>query len=295
LKGNKKIRKNRLVAIDGKASVMELDFMHSLNLGLKLIMVILAVILSSLAMIFVHDFVTQNSYFSLKTINVSGATILSDSEVLVQAGIRPGDNILAINLSKAKNLLIDHPWIRNAAVSRQFPSTISISVIEEKAIAISVIDDGTEVLLNMKGQPFKRFDPATDTLVSSLPKVQGLRLESIDNKYGFKGKLLDAVMVVLSIQGIEKIEEIDADIDVGVQVKTRFFEGRDGVDNDPVTMKLGFEGFEAKLKNVELVIDYMQISVPHKRLCSIDMFDIRSVIVTLEDKDILPGIIKGGA
>jgi len=295
LKGNKKIRKNRLVAMDAKASVMELDFMHSLNLGLKLIMVILAVILSSLAMIFVHDFVTQNSYFSLKTINVSGATILSDSEVLVQAGIKPGENILAINLSKAKNLLIAHPWIRNAAVSRQFPSTISISVIEEKAIAISVIDDGTEVLLNMKGQPFKRFDPATDTLVSSLPKVQGLRLESIDNKYGFKGKLLDAVMVVLSIQGIEKIEEIDADIDVGVEVKTRFFEGRDGVDNDPVTMKLGFEGFEAKLKNVEQIIDYMQISVPQKRLCSIDMFDIRSVIVTLEDKDILPGIIKGGA
>lgn len=281
--------------MDGKSSVMELDFMHSLNLGLKLIMVILAVILSSLAMIFVHDFVTQNSYFSLKTINVSGATILSDSEVLVQAGIKPGDNILAINLSKAKNLLIAHPWIRNAAVSRQFPSTISISVIEEKAIAISVIDDGTEVLLNMKGQPFKRFDPAADTLVSSLPRVQGLRLESIDNKYGFKGKLLDAVMVVLSIQGIDKIEEIDADIDVGVEVKTRFFEGRDGVDNDPVTMKLGFEGFEAKLKNVEQIIDYMQISVPQKRLCSIDMFDIRSVIVTLEDKDILPGIIKGGA
>jgi len=281
--------------MDGKASVMELDFMHSLNLGLKLIMVILAVILSSLAMIFVHDFVTQNSYFSLKTINVSGATILSDSEVLVQAGIKPGENILAINLSKAKNLLIAHPWIRNAAVSRQFPSTISISVIEEKAIAISVIDDGTEVLLNMKGQPFKRFDPVSDTLVSSLPKIQGLRLESIDHKYGFKGKLLDAVMVVLSIQGIEKIEEIDADIDVGVEVKTRFFEGRDGVDNDPVTMKLGFEGFEAKLKNVEQIIDYMQISVPQKRLCSIDMFDIRSVIVTLEDKDILPGIIKGGA
>lgn len=283
--------------MDGKSSVMELDFMHSLNLGLKFIMVILVVILSSLALIFVHDFVTQNAYFALKTINVSGARVLSNSEVLVQAGIKPGDNILAINLRKAKNLLIVHPWIRNAAVSRQFPSTISISVIEEKAIAISVIDDGTEVLLNMKGQPFKRFDPATDTLVSSLPKVQGLRLESIDHEYGFKGKLLDAVMAVLSLQHIDKIDridEIDADIDVGVEVITRVFEGEDGVDNDPVTMKLGFEGFETKLKNVGQIIDYMQISVPQKRLRSIDMFDIRSVIVTLEDKDILPGIIKGG-
>jgi len=281
--------------MDSKASVMELDFMHSLNLALKFIMVILAVILSSLALIFAHDFVTQNSYFSLKTINVSGSRILSDSEVLVQAGIKPGDNILAINIRKAKNLLIAHPWIRNAAVSRQFPSTISISVIEEKAIAISVIDDGTEVLLNMNGQPFKKFDPAADTLVASLPKVQGLRLESIDHEYGFKGKLLDAIMTVLSLQGVDKIEEIDADIDVGVEVKTRFFEDQDGVGNDPVVLKLGFEDFEAKLKNVEQIIDYMQISVPQKRLCSIDMFDIRSVIVTLEDKDILPGIIKGGA
>lgn len=295
MKANKKIRKNRIRSTEGKASVLELDFMHSLDLGLKFILVIVVLSLLSLALIFVHDLVTQNSYFGVKTINVSGISTLARAEVLSQAEIAEGDNVLAINLNTVRQRLIAHPWIRDAAVTRQIPSTLSIAVVEEQAVAKAVLDSDFQILLDIQGQPFKRYDPGLDTLASSLPEIFGLKLESMDQKYGFSGKLHDAVMAVLALKGMDRIDKITADRDVGIKIATRIFDGRDAVGNTPITLKLGFDGFQAKLNNAEQIIGYMERSVAQKRLCSIDMFNIRSVTVTLEDKDIMPGTIKGGA
>ncbi|MBI9090429.1 MAG: FtsQ-type POTRA domain-containing protein [Desulfobacterium sp.] len=275
--------------------MLEFDFMHSLDLGLKFILVIVAVSLFSLALIFVHDLVTQSSYFGLKTINVSGTNTLDRAEVLSQAEIAEGDNVLGINLNTVRLKLIAHPWIRDAAVSRQIPSTLSITVVEEQAVAKAVVDDELEILLDIQGQPFKRYDPGLDIRASSLPAIFGLTLESMDPGYGFSGKLHDAVVAVLALKGIDRIDKITADRDVGIKIATRIFDGRDAVGNTPITLKLGFDGFQAKLNNVEQIIDYMETSVAQKRLSCIDMFNIRSVTVTLEDKDIMPGTIKGGA
>ncbi len=295
MKANKKIRKNRIRSTDGQPLVPEFEFMGSLELGLKFILVIVAVSLFSLASIFVHDFVTQSSYFGLKTINVSGTNTLDRAEVLSQAEIAEGDNVLAINLNTIRRRLIAHPWIRDAAVNRQIPSTLSITVIEEQAVAKAVVDDDYQILLDIQGQPFKRYDPGLDTRASSLPAIFGLKLESMDQGYGFSGKLHDAVMAVLGLKGIDRIDKITADRDVGIKIATRIFNGRDAVGNTPITLKLGFDDFQAKLNNVAQIIDYMETSVAQKRLCSIDMFNIRSVTVTLEDTDIMPGTIKGGA
>jgi cell division protein FtsQ len=295
LKVNKKIRKNRHRGSEGKNSLLEFDFMHSLDLGLKFILVVVTVSLFSLGLIFVHDLVTQSSYFGLKKINVSGINTLARAEVLSQAEIAEGDNVLGINLNTVRLRLIAHPWIRDAAVTRQIPSTLSITVVEEKAVAKAVVDSDLQILLDIQGQPFKRYDPGLDTRAASLPQIFGLKLESMDEKSGFSGKLHDAVMAVLALKGIDRIDRITADRDVGIKVATRIFNGRDSVGNTPITLKLGFDGFQSKLNNVEHIIDYMETSVPQKRLCSIDMFNIRSVTVALEDKDIMPGTIKGGA
>ncbi|MCP4117394.1 MAG: FtsQ-type POTRA domain-containing protein [Desulfobacteraceae bacterium] len=292
---NRRIRQNKLRSGDSKISILEFDFMNSLDLGLKFILVVVAVSLFSLGLIFAHDLVTQSSYFGLKQINVTGNDTLGRAEVLSQAEISEGDNLLSINLNTVSSRLIAHPWIRDAAVTRRIPSTITISVIEEHAVAKAVVDSDFQILLDAEGQPFKRYDPGLDSLAAALPEIFGLKLESMGQKYGFSGKLHNAVMEVLALEGRDRIDTITADRDVGIKIKTRIFDGRDAVGNTPITLKLGFDGFQAKLNNAEQIIDYMETSASQKRLCSIDMFNIRSVTVTLEDKDIMPGTIKGGA
>ena len=63
MKANKKVRKNSLRPVDGDVSALGVDFMGSLDLVLKFILVVLALALSSLGLIFVHDFITQSPLF----------------------------------------------------------------------------------------------------------------------------------------------------------------------------------------------------------------------------------------
>lgn len=294
MKVNRKIRQNSLRSKNADGALLGSDFMGSLDLVLKFILVILILALFSLGLIFIHDFITQNAYFGVKTIDISGTATLTRSQLISQAKIEPGENVLAINLKTVRNRLVAHPWIRDAVVHRQIPSTLFISVVEEKAIARGVLEDGSQVLLDMDGQPFKPYEPEKEILTSKLPMVSGLGLELLGKTYGLKGRLHHAVMELLSLENIHIINEITADRDLGISISTDFFKARDAVDDHTIMLKLGFEGFKAKFNMIQKIMDYIENSVSEKRLSLIDMFNIKSVTATLEDKVVLPGNTKGG-
>ena len=294
MKANRKIRENKLRPKAADGALLGFDFMASLDLALKFILVILILALSSLGLIFIHDFITQSAYFALKTINISGIATLTRSQVISQADIEPGENVLAINLKTVRNRLVAHAWIKDAVVQRQIPSTLIISVVEEHAVARAVLEDGSQVLLDKEGQPFKPYEPEKEVLISKLPRISGLGLEFLGQKYGFKGKLHHAVMDLLSLEDIHGVNEVTADRDFGLSISMDFFTAGDAVDGNSIKLKLGFDGFKTKLNRIREITAYMENSVTEKRLRLIDMFNIRSVTATLEDKVILPGNTKGG-
>jgi len=74
------------------------------------------VVLVSLFFIFVHDVFVQSDYFKAKGIQVEGGQRLSSQEILRQAGVREGVNILSVNLSAARRQLLAHPWIAERGV-----------------------------------------------------------------------------------------------------------------------------------------------------------------------------------
>lgn len=323
MKVNKKIRRNSLRATDSELSVVGNDFMAGLDFVLKFILLMLVLALSSLGLIFGHDFITQSNYFNLKTVKISGAERLSHSDILTKAGIKTGDNILALNLKTARDRLAAHPWIRDVSLERQIPSTLSIKILEQKAIARAALPKAFEVLLDIEGQPFKPYEPGGEPMTCDLPKIQGLELESLNTifpapTYGFKGKLHRGVLALLNIDGSLPLREISADRDLGIEVTTDIFKAHRSVANESVILKLGFDSFKAKLAGAGRIFDFLDETVvasgdvsgeasgkapkgifgsalgAEKGVGMIDLFNIRSVTITLADKGVLPSTTKGG-
>jgi len=113
-----------------------IDIVRYLKVSLKILAAAAAGAAFSLLFVFVFDFLTQSGYFRAEEITVKGRNRLSEPEVLKQAQIASGMNILSVNLAKAGKLLMTHPWIADAEVRRELPSGIHIRITEHKPAAV---------------------------------------------------------------------------------------------------------------------------------------------------------------
>ena len=124
--------------------------------------------------ILVYDLATQCDYFAARQMSIEGTQRLTPETVTRQAGIRMGDNILAINLSLVRKRLLAHPWIADAEVRREIPSRLVIRVKEQNALAL--VDFGQKFLINRQGQIFKAWEPSDP---ADLPVVSGLDVSDL--------------------------------------------------------------------------------------------------------------------
>ncbi len=330
MRGTKKVRQNRLRLDTAELPGLNFNFMESLELCLKFIMIIVFIILSSLVFIFIHDSITQAKYFSLKKIHISGCRQISKSDIIKQAGVFPGENIFAINLFKVKKRLVSHEWIKDASVERKMPGELFIKIEEQNPVAAVWAGDKSAILINDKGAPFTENDNCNFSDLNSssgklnFPVVKGLELKEQHGVYGFSGKLFDSVMEFLSgsydIAGLLKIfrstEQIKIDRDMGLDLKIEgFLEPASGINNtfeinkikgkklkpeNPdfiVNFRLGFGRYRERYKKFNRIIDYFKINHINRKISSIDLSDLKNVTVKFketENREILPDSIRGG-
>lgn len=76
-------------------------------------------------------------------IKVRGAGHLTGDEVAGATGITRGDHLISIDLDDARSRLKAEPWIASASVSRHFPGTVDVKVIEEQPLLEFVAADGS--------------------------------------------------------------------------------------------------------------------------------------------------------
>jgi cell division protein FtsQ len=186
---NNRVRKNRM-----KQNVRQRRalWLGRMLLGLKLIALIALLLGVSALFVMAYGAVTESDYFRTRTIKVIGNSRLSTEEVLAQAGVRRGDNVLALNLRLVRGRLLDHAWIDSARVTREIPQTLTIEVREHEPLAR--IDLGRQFLLNTQGRIFKELasgDP------QDLPLVSGINLEDIG--LSSPGPTLRSAMQVLEL------------------------------------------------------------------------------------------------
>ena len=133
-----------------------------------------ALFFAALAFIFIHDYFTQSRYFSARHLEVTGNSRLDLEEIYHLAGISPGGNVLSVSPKQMSQRLESHPWIASAAVNRQLPDRIDISIEERRPLA--VLDLGERFLMDYNGEIFKRIEESDP---QGLPLVVGLSFSDI--------------------------------------------------------------------------------------------------------------------
>ncbi len=242
--------------------------------GFKLICVVAVVLGTSALFMMGYAAVTSSDYFRTQTIQIYGHHRLCEQVILDQAGIRAGENLLALNLRLVRERLMDHPWIETARVTRDIPETIAIRVHEH--VPLARVDLGRQFLINNKGRVFKE---VTDGDPDDLPLVSGIVYADLSLGTDELGPALSAVMQVLrlcqeqkgalSYSGIERLH-LDGELGITLTLKQH-----------SRSVKLGFGGYEVKFERYNALTRHLASNEHWRDFAAVDLNNPDRVVVQL--------------
>lgn len=250
------------------------------------------VVFVSFFFVFVHDVFTHSEHFKARHIQIEGGQRLDARTLATVAGVRQGINVLKVNLSAARKRLLAHPWIAEAEVRREIPSTLSIRIREH--VPAAVVDVGKKFLLNTRGEIFKEWEPADP---GGLPVVSGLKVSDLrpaDRSdaaatRGLPGlrasappasapsRPMDAVMQVLARAGdngsvlpTREIRMIRVDRELGITVVAY---------DEAKSIRLGYDDYVPKLRLLADLLAFFKTQPGMSDFERIDLTDASRVIV----------------
>ena len=239
---------------------------------IKTAVVVAALQLVSFLFLFSYDFLTQCDYFRAEKLVVTGADRLSEKQILQQAQIKKGINILSVNLSMARKRLLAHSWITEAEVSRDLPSEINIRIKEQKPLAI--LDLGRKFLINTSGEIFKEMGVSDP---DQLPIVSGLEFSDINLRDKPRSIPFKAVMNVLelgqksnSVLPYKLIKRIQVDREMGLTIYA--FERIK-------LIKIGYNDYPNKYARLKNILTHLKKRRGFSHLESIDLNNLNRIVV----------------
>ena len=273
--GRKRIRSNYY---KNSAAKKRNRILQRLVFGIKTAGVIVALLLVSFVFIFSYDFLTQCDYFKAEKLAVTGTERLSRKQVLEQAQLKKGMNIISINLSMARKRLLAHSWITEAEVSRDLPSGIHIRIKEHQPLA--VLDLGRKFLINTSGEIFKEMT-ASDP--DQLPVIRGLSFSDINTGDKPRSIPFQAVMNVLklgqkckSILPYKLIKKIQVDREMGLTVYAF-----DRIKE----IKIGYNDYPNKYDRLRNILAHLKKRRGFSDLESIDLNNLNHIVIQPTKKE----------
>lgn len=105
-----------------------------------------------------YHFLYVSDFFKIRDIEVVGAELYDEAELIEQTGIATGDNLWQTSLRGAATAVEALPWIRSAEVVREYPDRILLRVQEREPVlrvqepggGENWVVDTEAVLLNLK-------------------------------------------------------------------------------------------------------------------------------------------------
>lgn len=119
-------------------------------------------------------YITSSPRFAVRTVLVDGAHRRTAAQIAAGGGVAVGNNIFALDLSRAGALITQDPWVEKATVIRRLPSTVTINVVEREAAALVTIG-GELYLATRDGEMFKKMgqeDPVDLPIITGIPASQ---------------------------------------------------------------------------------------------------------------------------
>lgn len=117
----------------------------------------------------------DSPHFALKQVELESTRGTAEAVVLKQAGVRLGDNLLALDVRGAEQRLLANPWNRSVRVARKLPGTLRVQLVEREALALASLD-GSLFLVEASGEPFKAWEKGDG---DDLPVLTGVTLDAL--------------------------------------------------------------------------------------------------------------------
>ena len=285
----KKPRKNYR---KGAKQKQRFAFLRRFLIGFYAVAGVAMLIATSCFFILIHDVITQCDYFKANRLNIEGIQRLTTTQIIRQAGVQKGMNVLAVNLTAVRKRLIAHPWIAAAEVRREIPSGLSIRIKEHTPLAVVKLD--RKYLINEQGQIFKEWaasDPNTLPLVNGLQaadfsvqrnagasvgRLSGRQREGTQN-YHFNTRPFEAVMQVLilgkqsrSILPNRKIKKIRVDREIGITLEAF---------KHIKTIVLGYHDYPLKYAMLKNILRYRKQKRNFPDFDRIDLNNVNRIVV----------------
>lgn len=229
-------------------------------------LLLVAVLLCTL-FIYTYNLLISRPYFQIKKISVRGLRELTEKDVLEAAGIKPAQNLLAINTDAVIRRVSANQWVENVSIGRELPDKLVLEVKERTPLAL-IKKDNDFCLMDAEGFVFKKLGKSDEV---DLPVITGS-----DEKGEIKSQLLLSTLNLLKTVSksdgysyLGTISEVHIDNVFGLSL----------VSNTGLYLKLGTTGFENKLKQLKLVLaDLENRGMKNGYLC-IDLSDASKVTV----------------
>lgn len=85
---------------------------------------------------------SHSTFFQVESVKISGSSQFDDGEVLALIGITNHSNLVAVNKAEVAKMLTDTGWVRRVVVSKAYPNTLELEIVERKPIALILLHDG---------------------------------------------------------------------------------------------------------------------------------------------------------
>jgi len=109
------------------------------------------------------------SLFTVREIRFQGLVHASEKDLLAAGHLARGANLWELDLSAATRGMYTNPWVASARLSRHFPGTVEVEIVEHRPRA--EVQLGALYLVDDLGSAFKRAAPGDP---ADLPLVTGL-------------------------------------------------------------------------------------------------------------------------
>jgi cell division septal protein FtsQ len=170
MKKSKDVPRNRLK----KQRRPPVNYRSFFKKGARLVGGFIAITLIGVVSFEIYGLLARTTFLRLTQIEVGSLKRLTRDEVIALAGVKAGDDMLAIRLTRIGEQLAKNPWIEKVQVRRYFPHTLTIDITEREPVA--VVNMGYLYYLDAKGDIFK---PLTEGDRLDFPLLTGFSEEEM--------------------------------------------------------------------------------------------------------------------
>ncbi|MEE2787955.1 MAG: FtsQ-type POTRA domain-containing protein [Myxococcota bacterium] len=206
----------------------------------------------------VYTAVLDSPYFLVRHVSIQTIPQLSESDVLIQAGLDAKTNIFSVDAAQVERDLMQHPWVSRAEVVKRLPNRVDVILQERRPTGVVALKDF--YLVDGEGVPFVK---ASLDQVQSFPVVTGLNwTEFARQPVQFKRQVRHALAVVRLYEriGVQAGFPAVGEVHIGDAQRISLMAGRTriGLGTDDFETKLGrLEKVFATLKSRKVSADYI--------------------------------------